>query len=416
MRQTTPTQAAAALLAWAPLARALDLLDCDGEAARLVGGAVRNALMGRSVADYDIATTASPQIVMARATAASLKVRPTGIAHGTVTLLVAGRPFEVTTLREDIETDGRHAVVRFGRNFAQDALRRDFTINALSLARDGTIHDYAGGLEDLARCRVRFIGEPATRIREDYLRILRFFRFSAEYGEGPLDADGLAASIALRDGLSRLSRERVRVELLKLLVARRAAAIVAEIAETGLVGPLLRSVPQPRRLAAAIAVAPGSDAILRLAALAAIVPEDAARLQDRLRLSKAEAARIDGATRVSTRLHGRREPPDGAVIRALLFRFGRSAAAEGLVLSAAEAGGDDAAPWQRALRAIEAETVPVLPFTAEDLLARGMAPGKALGDALRRLSALWETAGFPRDQQTLDAMAANLTKELDDDR
>lgn len=185
---------AASLLAHAPLARVLDVLDGDGEEARLVGGAVRNALMQRPVSDHDIATTAPPEIVMARAQAAGLKVKPTGIAHGTVTVLVGRQPFEVTTLREDIETDGRHAVVCFGRDFAQDALRRDFTINALSLSRDGTIHDYAGGLDDLARRRVRFIGDPATRIREDYLRILRFFRFSAEYGEGPLDADGLAAA------------------------------------------------------------------------------------------------------------------------------------------------------------------------------------------------------------------------------
>ena len=406
---------AADLLAHAPLARALDLLDGDGEEARLVGGAVRNALMGRPVADYDIATTAAPKTVMARATAAGLKVRPTGIAHGTVTLLVDGQPFEVTTLREDIETDGRHAVVRFGRDFARDALRRDFTINALSLSRDGTIHDYAGGLDDLARCSVRFIGEPATRIREDYLRILRFFRFSAEYGEGPLDADGLAASVALRDGLSRLSRERIRVELLKLLVARRATSIVAEIAETGLIGPLLQSVPQPRRLAAAIAVVPGADAILRLAALAAIVPEDAARLQDRLRLSNAEATRIDGATRVLSRLHGTREPPDGGMIRALLFKFGRPAVTAGVVLTAAQSS-QNVAPWQRALHLVGTETIPVLPFTAEDLLARGVAPGRALGDALRHLSSLWEKADFPLERPALDRLLAGLFAVSDDDR
>ncbi len=405
----------AALLSRAPLARALDLLDRDGEEARLVGGAVRNALMGRPVADYDIATTASPQTVTARAKAAGLKVRPTGIAHGTVTLLIDGQPFEVTTLREDIDTDGRHAIVRFGRDFAQDALRRDFTINALSLSRDGTIHDYAGGLDDLARCRVRFIGNPATRIREDYLRILRFFRFTAEYGEGPLDADGLAAAVALREGLSRLSRERVRVELLKLLVARRAPSIVTEIAETGLIGPLLQTVPQPRRLAAALAIVPESDAILRLAALAAIVPEDAARLQDRLRLSKAETARLDAATRVLSRLHGVHEPPASEVIRALLFKFGRPAVADGVSLAAAEAGGEGVA-WQQVLRAIASETIPVLPFTAEDLIARGMAPGKALGDALRRLSSLWEAAGFPTERLALNELLASFDAAPGDDR
>ncbi|MCX8253469.1 MAG: CCA tRNA nucleotidyltransferase, partial [Beijerinckiaceae bacterium] len=380
----------------------------------LVGGAVRNALMQRPVSDHDIATTAPPEIVMARAQAAGLKVKPTGIAHGTVTVLVGRQPFEVTTLREDIETDGRHAVVCFGRDFAQDALRRDFTINALSLSRDGTIHDYAGGLDDLARRRVRFIGDPATRIREDYLRILRFFRFSAEYGEGPLDADGLAAAIALRDGLARLSRERVRVELLKLLVARRAAEVTAEIAGTGLLGPLLRSVPQPRRLAAAVALVPEADAMLRLAALAAIVPEDAARLQELLRLSNAEAARLDGATRVLTRLHVSREPPPRDTIRGLLFTFGRAAVADGAVLAAAQSG--DGAMWSRALDDVATVAVPVLPFGADDLIARGLAPGRALGEALRRLSALWQAAGFPNDKSTQEALLEKVVATAVDDR
>ena len=394
-------EAVAALLAFAPLARALDLLDRDGEEARLVGGAVRNALMGRPVADYDIATTALPKVVMARAAAAGLAVKPTGIAHGTVTLLVDHHPLEVTTLREDIATDGRHAVVRFGRDFAQDALRRDFTINALSLARDGTIHDYAGGLDDLARRRVRFIGEAATRIREDYLRILRFFRFTAEYAEGPLDADGLAAAISLRDGLARLSRERVGVELLKLLLARRATEIVAEAAEAGLLGPLLEAIPQPRRFAAAVALAPDADNILRLAALAAIVPEDAKRLQYRLRLSNAEAVRLDGATQVLSRLHGRQGPPSPDALRALLFHFGRRAVADGILLAGAGAGLAEAAGWHAALNAAVAMPVPVMPFTARDLLARGIAPGKPLGDALRRLAETWVVAGLPDDPGVL---------------
>ena len=263
---------ARALLAHAPLARALDLLDRDGEEARLVGGAVRNALMGRPVADWDVTTTATPDVVMARAAAARLRTIPTGLTHGTVTLMIDGSPIEVTTLREDIGTDGRHATVRFGRDFETDALRRDFTINALSLSRAGTIHDYAGGLDDLAAARVRFIGDAATRIREDYLRTLRFLRFSAEYASGPLDPAGLAAAIRERAGLARLSRERVRQELMKLVAARRAVEVITQGAEVGLLGPLLRSVPQPRRLARLVAIAPDAEAILRLAALAAIVP------------------------------------------------------------------------------------------------------------------------------------------------
>ena len=395
------------LLQHEPLKRALDLLDRDGEEARLVGGAVRNALMGRPVSDYDIATTALPKVVMARAAAAGLKVKPTGIAHGTVTLLVDHHPLEITTLREDIATDGRHAVVRFGRDFAQDALRRDFTVNALSLSRDGTVHDYAGGLDDLGARRVRFIGEPETRIREDYLRILRFFRFSAEYGEGPLDADGLAAPIRLRAGLARLSCERIRVELLKLVVARRAAEIVAVLAETGLLGPLVEAVPQPRRLARLVALAPEADAVLRLAALAAIVPEDAARLQQRLRLSNADALRLDAATRALAHLHGS-GAPGTQILRTLLFRYGRRAAMDSVALAAAEARGGEEAAWHTASSFVARAAEPVLPFTGKSLIACGVAPGKPLGEALRRLTEAWVGAGFPQDSKTLSGLLTEL--------
>ena len=211
------------LLGDAALRRVLDAIDRDGDETRIVGGAVRDALTGRRIKEIDLATTATPELVLARAEAAGIRAIPTGLAHGTITLLVNGETFEATSLREDVDTDGRHAQVRFGRDFEADALRRDFTINALFLARDGRIFDYVGGLEDLAAGRVRFIGDPARRIREDYLRILRFFRFSAEFSDGPLDAEGLRAAMRERAGLARLSRERVRAELLKLLVARRAA-------------------------------------------------------------------------------------------------------------------------------------------------------------------------------------------------
>jgi poly(A) polymerase len=174
----------AAWLKEEPLAPLLAVLDRDGEEARIVGGAVRNALLGVPIGDIDIATTASPQDVARRVEAAGFKAVPTGIEHGTITVVAGGRPFEVTTLREDVETYGRHAKVVFGRDWRRDAERRDFTMNALSASRDGTIHDYVGGVADIAARRVRFIGEPARRIAEDYLRILRFFRFHAAYGRG----------------------------------------------------------------------------------------------------------------------------------------------------------------------------------------------------------------------------------------
>src|SRR5947208_8276845 len=202
-----------------PTARVLELLSGNGEEARVVGGAVRNALLKIPVGDIDIATTALPDEVIRRAKAAGIKSVPTGIDHGTVTLVVNGRPFEVTTLRQDIETFGRKAKVAFGRDWIGDAQRRDFTINGLSVDADGVVHDHVGGLEDILAKRVRFIGDPDRRIAEDYLRILRFFRIHAAFGAGEPDRAGYLACIRGRAGLAGLSAERIRLEMRKLLVA-----------------------------------------------------------------------------------------------------------------------------------------------------------------------------------------------------
>ncbi len=400
-------EAARALLADPGLARVLAVLDRDGEEARVVGGAVRNALLGRPVSDHDVATTATPDVVTARARAAGLRVVPTGLDHGTVSVLVDGTPFEVTTLREDVETDGRHAVIRFGRDFERDALRRDFTVNALSLGADGTVHDYAGGLADIAARRVRFIGDPATRIREDFLRILRFFRFSADYADG-LDGDGLAASITERAGLARLSRERVRQELLKLLAARRAAPVVAAMAGAGLLDPLLGLAARPDRLARLVAIEPDADAVARLAALAATGPDDAEGLREALRLSRAEAARIEGATTVFARLAVRGEAPL-PLLREILFEHGQRAALDGLALAWADgAAAPDDASWSAARAFLTEAPEPRFPFSAADLLARGMVPGRALGEALKRLRTAWIKAGFPQDPGTLEGLLARV--------
>src|SRR5712691_5869854 len=279
-----------------PLAGLLAVLDRDGEEARIVGGAVRNALLGEPHGDIDIATTALPQDVMRRVEAAGFKGVPTGIEHGTVTVVAAGRPYEVTTLREDVETFGRHAKVAFGRDWKRDAERRDFTMNALSASRDGTVHDYVGGIADIAARRVRFIGDAARRIAEDYLRILRFFRFHAAYGEGLPDRAGLDACIRARDGLDRLSRERVRMELVKLLVAPHVVPTLATMTEAGLleqvVGgvPLLASFANMVKLEAVLAFP--AQAVRRLGALAVAVTEDAERLRERLRLANAEYERL----------------------------------------------------------------------------------------------------------------------------
>ncbi len=393
--------AVARLLAEPAIAAVLALLHGAGEEARVVGGAVRNALLGRDATDVDVTTTARPEVVVARAAAGGLRTVPTGLAHGTVTVLVAGHPVEVTTLREDIDTDGRHAVIRFGRDFALDALRRDFTINALSVGPDGTVHDYAGGLADLAAGRVRFIGDPATRIREDYLRILRFFRFSADYAAGDLDPAGLDAAIRGRAGLARLSRERVRQELLKLLVARRAVPTVATMAEAGLLGPLLGGVPQPRRLARLVAQddrldPPRADAVLRLAALAVMVDEDAGRLREALKLSNADVSRLSRAASAGVRLHGRDVAPGSLALRELLFEAGRQTARDALRLAWADAcAAPDDAGWRQALAVLAQTPEPRLPFAAADLLARGVPAGPAMGQALKRLRTAWITAGFP---------------------
>src|SRR5258706_1666635 len=214
-----------------PTARVLELLGGNGEEARVVGGAVRNALLKIPTGDIDIATTALPDEVVSSAKAAGIKSVPTGFDHGTVTLVLDGQPFEVTTLREDTETYGRKAKVAFGRDWVRDAERRDFTINGLSVDAGGVVHDHVGGLDDIVAKRVRFIGDPNQRIAEDYLRIPRFFRIHAAYGAGEPDRAGYLACIAARAGLTTLSAERVRMEMLKLMVAEGAPGAVAAMAD-----------------------------------------------------------------------------------------------------------------------------------------------------------------------------------------
>lgn len=399
---------AKALLERKDVARVLALLDCDGEEARLVGGALRNALLGRPVEEFDIATTATPETVIARAQAANLRSVPTGLSHGTVMLLVDGRPFEVTSLREDIETDGRHAKVRFSRDFEADAKRRDFTMNALSMTRGAMLFDYVGGLADIEARKLRFIGDPAARIREDYLRILRFFRFAAAYAEGPLDQDAVLACLRARDGLARLSRERVRNEILKLLAAPRAGEVTREFCETGLLGPLLASAPNPARLKNLLRFADDQrDPLLGLAALCVNLPEDAERLRERLRLSNPETERLVEAAAAFMTLHGLEKPPPAPASLRLIFRYGRQAACDALALAAAESDAD-VAPWREALAYARAAKQPRLPFSGADLLARGVAEGKAIGDALNDLQARWIEAGFPEDPRRL----AELLEEV----
>ena len=384
----------------------LAMLNSDGEAARVIGGAVRNALLGLPVADIDICTTALPGIVTTRAQAAGFKTVPIGIAHGTVTVIIDAMAFEVTTLRQDIATDGRHATVSFGRDFAADALRRDFTINALGLDTDGRLHDYCGGLEDLAARRVRFIGDAGQRIAEDYLRILRFFRFHATFGHGDLDRAGLEACIAGRAGLAQLSRERIRSEVRKLLAARRGPQAAAAMSDAGLLGLLTGGAPYVARLARLAAIEAARDApadpVARLAGLALMTAQDAQRLADRLRLSHAEATRLTVAAHALPAFLEAAGPPPYGRLRELLFAHKRQGAQDGLLLAhAVRAAAPDDPAFTGAWRFLRDTPEPRLPFGGVDLLARGMAGGKAVGEVLKRLQASWIRAGFPHDPATL---------------
>jgi len=415
MSEPLDREALAALLRRPALARLLAALDGAGEEARVVGGAVRNALLGRPVRDIDIATTATPDGVTARAREAGFRPVPTGIEHGTVTVVVDGAPFEVTTLREDIEADGRRAVVRFGRDFDADARRRDFTINALSLGRDGRLHDPVGGLADLAARRVRFIGDPAARIREDYLRTLRFFRFHAEYGEGGLDRAGFEATIREREGLGVLSPERIRAELLKLLTARRGVALVAALSDAGLLARLIGGVGEIGRLgrAAAYDGAGAPDAVRRLAALAVVTQEDAERLRERLRLSNAEHDRLAVHADLLARLKSIAGPLDALAIRRLVADHGAAALDDALAILDGEPRPVVLPEAQSALHryAQGDEAVPTFPLRGADILARGVPKGPRVGALLARARAAWLAEGCPTDRAAAERLLGHTLAE-----
>ena len=390
-----------------PAARVLELLNGNGEEARVVGGAVRNALLKIPTGDVDIATTALPAEVIRRAKAAGIKSVPTGIEHGTVTLVVDGQPFEVTTLREDIETFGRKARVAFGRDWVRDAERRDFTINGLSVDADGVVHDHVGGLEDIAARRVRFIGDPDQRIAEDYLRILRFFRIHAAYGIGEPDRTGYLACIGGRAGLATLSAERVRMEMLKLVIAAGAAGAVTAMAEGGLLLPIFGGVAYTGPFAAMIAaerelgLAP--NAVRRLGALAVAVTEDARRLALRLRLTNTETRTLDSMGHRWWRLAGM----DEATARRRLYRLGAERYRDRLMLAWARLGErpQSGAVARASRRLPERWSAPKFPLKAADFIARGIAEGRALGQVLALAEDAWLAAGFPLDQAALEAIA-----------
>jgi poly(A) polymerase len=388
-------------------------LAARGHAARAVGGAVRNALAGRPVADVDLATDARPEEVLAAAKAAGLKAIPTGLSHGTVTVMAGEHPYEITTLRKDVETHGRRATVAFTDDWAEDARRRDFTLNALYCGADGTVLDPLGGYPDLAARRVRFIGDARARIREDYLRILRFFRLTADFAEGPADAEGLAACVRERAGLAVLSAERVAVELLRLLAAPRGPEIAALMQDYGLLPAVLGAAPRPTlltRLAAietALGLAP--DAVLRLAALAVEIPEDAERLRDRLRLSNEEAEKLERAALWRDPDIGP-DTPD-VVAKAYLYRHGAAAWSASLLLAWARNGAPpDSSPWRHRFALPDCWPVPRFPLKGGDVLALGIPSGRRVGELLRALEAWWIEGDFAADESALRGKLMELAR------
>jgi poly(A) polymerase len=412
-----PTIADARWLKGADLQRLLAVLNEDGEEARVVGGAVRNALLGEAVADVDVATTTLPEETVRRAERAGFRTVPTGIEHGTVTVVAGGKGYEVTTLRADTDTDGRRAKVIFGRDWKADAERRDFTINALYAEADGTVIDLVGGLADLGSRTLRFIGDAEMRIKEDYLRILRFFRFFAWYGSGRPDAEGLKACARLKDGLERLSAERVWAELKRLLSAPDPSRSLLWMRQAGV---LTKALPESEKWGIdaihGLVVAERDlgwevDAMLRLAA---IVPPDSERLKalaDRLKLSKSEKDRLVSwadAPKIAA------NPAEKSLARAL-YRSGQLPVVDRLKLSLASARARamtdndaliEAGGYAKLLKFAETWQKPQFPLKGADLQMIGIAPGPEMGKLLKRLEDEWVEADFRLDRSALLERAA----------
>jgi poly(A) polymerase len=381
----------------APVKALLDALAKAGIEARFVGGWVRDNLLGiaNDKTDIDFAVDKPPEAVMKALDAADIKVVPTGLRHGTVTAIVKGRPFELTTLRRDVETDGRHAVVAFTDDWREDASRRDFTFNALYADRAGTIYDYFDGRADLASGRVRFIGDPDRRIAEDRLRVLRFFRFHAWYGKPPFDGPGLQACRRNAATVRGLSGERVRKELLRTLAAAGAADAFDAMLEAGVLDHWLPEYAGSTRLRALMAREAAPDPLRRLAAI--LTPgADAAAIGKRLKLSTQESVRLQLMLDPDHAI-------DAANLRASLYRLGTRLFVDRALL---DAPGD----WRAALGLAESWTPPEFPVGGADVLALGLKPGPTVGALIEAVERWWVDGDFSADR---DACLAELKRLAD---
>ena len=371
----------------------LGAFSAAGVEARFVGGSVRDALLGRPIGDIDIATPAAPERVVELLEKTGIKVVPTGLAHGTVTAVVPPRNFEITTLRRDVETYGRRARVAFDADWAADAARRDFTINAIFLAPDGTIDDPVGGLADLWARRVRFVGDPATRIAEDVLRLLRYYRFEARFGTGLGDEQARAACRAAAHLLPTLSGERVAQEFVKLLETRDPVAVLQMMQEDGVLAVALPEARRLDRLRRLIEIEPEADRLLRLAALIEVDREGAAAVAARLRFSNAWRARLCGLS-----------PPwpvdplgDARSQRRALHRLGVERYRDVVLLMAAE-GKVSRSRLTELLDLARAWTSPVFPLAGRDVTALGIPPGERVGRLLAAVRDWWEAGDFKADR------------------
>ncbi|WP_057463619.1 CCA tRNA nucleotidyltransferase [Pseudovibrio sp. POLY-S9] len=381
----------------AAVQRAFDVLEQDGDVARAVGGTVRNSLLGEVVDDVDIACTALPDVVLARAEAAGVKAIPTGVDHGTVTLVIDRQPIEVTCLREDIETHGRHATVKFGRDWTKDAQRRDFTMNALYVDRHGELFDPLGGLDDCLNRHLRFIGDARARIREDYLRILRFFRFFATYGQGEINADGYAACLELKDGLSHLSKERITKEVLRTLSAPRALDSLLLMELGGILQLILGGEAASSRLARLLDLEDLPEAALQpVLRLGGVAGPQVAEL---LRLSNAQKKEIEVAADIAEVLHTRGQSKQQ--LKALLVAHGTDAVVDGVLTAWMNDIVQSEAELKELLAFAQNWVIPNFPLTGKMMLAGGIPAGPDMGKAMRLAQQIWADADYQQSAESL---------------
>ncbi len=409
--EPTSTVIEAPWLAWPETRAVIAALTGDGAAARFVGGAVRDTVLGRPVRDIDIATPLEPEAVVRRLRQAGLKAIATGIAHGTVTAIAGGRQFQITTLRHDVRTDGRHAEVAFTDDWIGDARRRDFTINALYCDPDGRLFDPTGGLGDLQHGRIRFIGDAAARIAEDALRILRFFRFHAWFGTGAMDTDGLVACESRAPDLAILSAERVTAELKRLLEAPDPVAVLTVMATAGILGRVLPEAGDSGRLEGLVTAEKEigqADPWRRLMALTRVDAAGAEAMARRLKLSRKTRGRLEAMSGAAPDVM-----PGAAAnhIRREIHRLGKATFIDRAML--AWAGDPCQAGWRALIDEAETWQPPEFPVGGADVHALGIEDGPEVGEILRRLETWWIDNDFPIEREVvLERLREMVAKPL----